>query len=427
MPQDASAGIDRRSLLRAIANQELELDFQPQVELKTGRVSGVEALIRWNHPDMGRVMPDEFIALAERTGLSHRLLLWVMSESLRQVREWRGAGIEVPVSVNMSASDLYSDEQADAVASLLKRWDAQPEWLELEITESAVLLDLESASRILSRFRAMGIGLALDDFGTRYSSLEYLRWIPVTRIKLDKSFVMGISSNATDARIVGSTIDLAHQLKLRVVAEGIENRDIWRRLAVLGCDSGQGYFIGRPMPSSELQTWFKDWKGADSGRDVASNEAGKTAALSQTTRVLVVDDHTLVRESLVKTVSSEPGFEVVGQGSNRTSALQAASESPPDLTLMDIALPGCDGLDLAVELRANLPGLRVLFLTMCDDEETIRRAVELGADGYVTKSATASELVEAIHAVAQGGSYLSPSIARKVLSLAKADTAQGRG
>jgi diguanylate cyclase (GGDEF)-like protein/PAS domain S-box-containing protein len=243
-------------LRRAIEQRELVLYYQPKASLSDGAVTSVEALLRWLHPERGLVPPDEFIPQAQETGLMKPLTLYVLDEALRQSREWQDAGVDLTVSVNLATRNLLDVAFPDDVAAALAKWEVDPARLELEITESTMLDDPFRTKIVLDRLHGMGIKLSIDDFGTGYSSLAYLRQLPVSEIKIDRSFVLNMDSNADDAVIVRSTIDLGRNLGLRVVAEGVETIEAWNQLEGLGCDVAQGYFLSRPVPAADLVTWL---------------------------------------------------------------------------------------------------------------------------------------------------------------------------
>jgi EAL domain-containing protein (putative c-di-GMP-specific phosphodiesterase class I) len=236
----------------AITNGQLILHFQPKACLRTGRIEGVEALVRWVHPMRGLVPPGEFVPLVERSGLGRLLTLEVIDQALRAERELRAQGLQVPVAVNTSATTLLDVRFPDDVAALLERWDAPSGALSLELTEETIMTDPERAQDVLARLSELGIELSLDDFGTGYSSLSMLKRLPVRELKIDRSFVMDVLDDAEDAAIVRSTVDLARNLGLRVVAEGVESAEAWDLLAEWGCDIAQGYHLSRPLPESEL-------------------------------------------------------------------------------------------------------------------------------------------------------------------------------
>ena len=235
----------------AIDGDELVLYYQPKVHLRTGRVQGVEALVRWDHPQKGLVSPDDFIGLAERTGLIDQLTMVVLNRAIRQCREWRNEGLDLPVAVNLSVRNLESTLPR-RVAAILDRWGVLAEKLELEITEGTVMSEPERAREVLEALDAMGVKIAIDDFGTGHSSLAYLKQLPVNTLKIDKSFVVNMANDENDFVIVQSTVDLAHNLGLEVVAEGVEDQQTWVQLRQLGCDVAQGFWKGRPVPADQL-------------------------------------------------------------------------------------------------------------------------------------------------------------------------------
>jgi diguanylate cyclase (GGDEF)-like protein len=242
----------------AIENGELVLHYQPKVDLVTGRMSGVEALVRWQHPELGLIFPDEFIPLAEHTELIGPLSRSVLDMAIGQCTAWHGEGLMLSVAVNLSVQNLYDPQFAPDVRRLLGTWGLDAAWLELEITENTVMADPRRARGVLEDFGAMGVRVAIDDFGTGYSSLAHLRQLPVTTIKIDKSFVMAMTTSGDDAVIVRSIIDLARNLGLGVVAEGVETHEVWNLLAGLGCHHAQGYYLCRPVSAEGLAGWMHE-------------------------------------------------------------------------------------------------------------------------------------------------------------------------
>jgi diguanylate cyclase (GGDEF)-like protein len=237
----------------AIDNEELVVHFQPKAELESGLIVGVEALVRWQHPERGFIPPNEFIPIAERTGLIKPLSQYVVASALRQCGEWRAAGFDLHVAVNLTIPDLLDLELPDRIGELLAETGVRPGQLELEVTETTILADPFRVRQVLNRLNEMGLRLAIDDFGTGYSSLAYLKNLPVHTIKIDRSFVMGMCEDASDATIVRSTIDLGRNLGLGVVAEGIESQEVWDALRADGCSLAQGYFISRPASAEYLK------------------------------------------------------------------------------------------------------------------------------------------------------------------------------
>lgn len=245
-------------LRQAIKSGALAVYYQPKVDIKTGRVTSVEALARWPHPSEGMISPVDFIPMIEQTGLIRPFTLWILEQAIKQSKHWALAGIDLAVAVNLSTRNLLDPSLPDSISQLLQFHQLDPDRLTLEITESAVMSRPEHALKILTRLHAMGMKLSIDDFGTGYSSLAYLKRLPVTELKIDYFFVSGIIESESDAVIVRSTIDLAHNLGLSVVAEGVENKEVLNLLTILRCDAAQGYYFSRPIPATELSSWLAE-------------------------------------------------------------------------------------------------------------------------------------------------------------------------
>jgi EAL domain-containing protein (putative c-di-GMP-specific phosphodiesterase class I) len=237
------------------------LHYQPKVDLRTGQAKGVEALARWTHPERGMLSPDEFIPLAERSNLLRPMTLYLLDTAMRQANAWRSKGIDVTVAVNLSMQNMLDLRLPNDLARLLTSWRLPAGSLELEITESTIMADHRRAQTILGRLSKMGVRLSIDDFGTGYSSLQYLQELPVDAIKIDKSFVMSMETDAGNATIVQSTVDLGHNLGLEVVAEGVEDMHVYNKLADLGCDYAQGYFLSKPLSADKLTIWLEVFGG----------------------------------------------------------------------------------------------------------------------------------------------------------------------
>ncbi|MEV6196721.1 bifunctional diguanylate cyclase/phosphodiesterase [Streptomyces sp. NPDC051920] len=250
---------DRLGLLgdlrRALDTGDVELHYQPKVRFD-GQVAGLEALVRWVHPERGKVPPDEFIAIAESSGLMPHLTEYVLETALGQVARWRAQGLYVPVAVNVSPRDVHTPGFAGAVAARLARHGVPAGALQLEITEHVLLEDPQRAADTLAALTGHGVKMSLDDFGTGYSSLVHLRRLPVSELKIDRSFVARLAVDAEDAEIVRCTVDLAHSLGLLVVAEGVEDDETWERLRDLGCDAVQGWLVAAAMPPDEATAWL---------------------------------------------------------------------------------------------------------------------------------------------------------------------------
>jgi len=259
-PEDNQADARRLTLIgelrRAIQRGELVFYYQPKVELATGRIGGVEALARWEHPTQGLLPPSEFVPLAERSSLLRPVTLYLMDLALKHASAWRSKGFDHSVAVNLATQNLLDRQLPSDLHRLLSSWRLPSGSLEFEITESTIMSDTRRALAILTKLSQMGVALSVDDFGTGYSSLAYLKQLPVSAIKIDKSFVMTMEQDEDNATIVQSTIDLGHNLGLKVVAEGIESEQTYGRLAALGCDYAQGYFLSKPIPFDKMTTWL---------------------------------------------------------------------------------------------------------------------------------------------------------------------------
>ena len=240
----------------ALERGEFEMYFQPKVRLCDGRVAGAEALIRWNHPERGVVQPDEFIPLVEKTVLLGPLTSYVMERVMRQWRTWADEGIAIPLAINLSPRSLLDRDLPDTVRDMLDRFEMPPSFLRLELTENFLMSDSGRSNAVLDALSQVGVALSIDDFGTGYSSLSYLKQLPIDEIKIDRSFVIDMHDDGNDFMIVRATVELGKNLGLRVVAEGVEDRETFDRLADFGCDEAQGYYISRPMPLDEFGRWL---------------------------------------------------------------------------------------------------------------------------------------------------------------------------
>jgi len=263
--KNTPVGLQRIDLLgelsRAIEDNELTLLFQPQLELGSGRICGVEALVRWPHPSEGMIMPSDFIPIAEQSGRIRQLTQWVLAQAIAQQSSWRKKGLDIQLSINLSMHNLFDLGLVESIESLLKEYRMEPGKLCLEVTESVVMSRPEQATRVLSNLNAMGVRLSIDDFGAGYSSLTYLKRLPVHELKIDKFFVTGMERSLADQAIVRAAISLAHNLGLYVVAEGVESQDTIKMLRDFGCEKAQGYAISHAMPGNNLVAWVSHWLG----------------------------------------------------------------------------------------------------------------------------------------------------------------------
>ncbi len=264
-----------KDLHDAIHNQSLTIQFQPKVELRTKTIMGVEALLRWNHEQLGQVSPEEIIDIAEQTGLIKQLTNFVLESGLKYCAEWRSRGINLTLAVNLSATNLQDPQLMNHVKNSLRRWNIPPDQLELEVTESAMMFDIDRAINVMNELDAMHVMLSIDDFGTGFSSLSYLKRLPVDFLKIDQSFIIGMLNDKNDYSIVRSTIELAHNLNMQVVAEGIEDKALLDELAKLGCDIAQGFYFSDPLDSNDLIDWIYNSPWGISLKASTNNDSDK--------------------------------------------------------------------------------------------------------------------------------------------------------
>jgi diguanylate cyclase (GGDEF)-like protein len=257
----------------ALERKEFVLFYQPKIDLASGRVTGVEALLRWRHPQRGMLAPLEFMPVIEQTALIGDVTRYVIEQALAQLADWRALGIELGMSVNLSACNLHDPTLPAHVESLLKTYAARAGSLTVEVTESAAMADIERALRVLNALRALGVGISIDDFGSGHASIAYLTRLPATELKIDRSLITHICESPRDEAIARTTIDLARHLDLCVVAEGIETAQVAERLVRIGCELGQGYFISRPLPAGELVEWLETrLAGEGSARPISGGQ-----------------------------------------------------------------------------------------------------------------------------------------------------------
>ena len=244
-------------LKSAIENEELLLDFQPKVDFMTGQLIGAEALMRWQHPEHGLLMPEHFIPLAEQSDLICHLTTWLIKQSLRQCKEWRQNGYDIQLSINISARNLVDYSLRELLQQNLSKYNIPADRLELELTESTMMADPTTAMKLMNQLTQMGVQFAIDDFGTGYSSLSYLKRLPVKCLKIDKSFTLEMTTDDHDAVIIRAAIDMAHNLGMTVVAEGVEDQSTWNLLQILRCDMAQGFHISRPVAANDTLEQFR--------------------------------------------------------------------------------------------------------------------------------------------------------------------------
>jgi diguanylate cyclase (GGDEF)-like protein len=246
-------------LKNAIADYQLIMYVQPKIDIATSKLTSLEALVRWKHPEKGFIFPDQFIPFAEQTGYIQLISQWMLNEAAKYSQLWSTMNLHYPIAVNISTRDLIDQDLPEKIDAIFKSYNINNNSLSLEITESSIMDDPLRALATLDKLSSMNIKLSIDDFGTGYSSLAYLKRLPVNELKIDKSFILKMEQNESDKTIVQSTIDLGHNLGLKVVAEGIENNVVWDLLRKMGCDSGQGYYMSKPMPANDFAAWISLW------------------------------------------------------------------------------------------------------------------------------------------------------------------------
>ena len=375
------------ALRRGMDRGELVVHYQPQVDITTTQVVGVEALVRWRHPDRGLLPPSEFIPVAEETGLIVPLGVRVLTEACRQVCAWQPSEPwrhPINLCVNLSARQLMAPDLHDVVAAALAASGLEPSRLCLEITESVLLEDAVASSRALHRLKALGADVGVDDFGTGFSSLTYLKRFPVDILKIDRSFVEGLGTSREDRAIVAGVVDLAHAFGLTAIAEGVETIDQLAELRAIGCEQGQGYLWSQPLSAADAERWI----GAHSVSPglLRPRRLARVPSGSRSCRVLLVDDDRSVRALLRSVLESDGFFEVVGEADDGREAIAMARHLEPDLVLLDLAMPGMGGLEALPLIQAVCPGAKVAVLSGLDAADVADSAARQGATAFFDKT-----------------------------------------
>jgi diguanylate cyclase (GGDEF)-like protein/PAS domain S-box-containing protein len=374
------------ALRRGMDRGELVVYYQPQVDITTNQVVGVEALVRWRHPDRGLLPPSEFVPVAEETGLIVPLGVWVLTEACRQVCEWQPSDPwrhPIGLCVNLSARQLMAPDLHDVVAAALSSSGLEPSLLCLEITESVLLEDAVASARAMHRLKALGVDVGVDDFGTGFSSLTYLKRFPVDILKIDRSFVEGLGTSREDRAIVAGVVDLAHAFGLTAIAEGVETIDQLAELRAIGCEQGQGYLWSQPLSAADAERWIATHSvspGPLRPRQLALVSSG-----TRPCRVLLVDDDRSVR-ALLRSLLESDGFQVVGEADDGRQAIALARHLEPDLVLLDLAMPGMGGLEALPLIQAVCPGAKVAVLSGLDAADVADSAASQGATAFFDKT-----------------------------------------
>ncbi|WP_256077704.1 EAL domain-containing protein [Massilia sp. YIM B04103] len=376
-------------LRHAIDRQELELVYQPQVALSDGRVSGMEALLRWNSAELGRVSPADFIPLAEDSGLIHEIGRWVLLQACRQNQLWHGAGLgELPVAVNVSASQLASGRLPDDVRAALAASGLPPQCLELELTESVMMRDFEHTQAQLAELAGLGISISLDDFGTGYSSLSYLSRFTLDKLKIDQSFVRNITSEPRSAAIAQATVALAHGLNLVVVAEGVETAGQLSYLRGIGCDKIQGFLFSAPLAADDFESLLRE------GRRLLPDTL-EDLELTPSRTLLLLDDEPSILYALVRLFRRE-GYRML-IAHNAHQALELLAANPVQVVISDQRMPEMSGTEFLARARELYPHTVRMVLSGYADLATVTDAINRGAIyKFLSKPWDGEELKQAV-------------------------------
>lgn len=381
------AGLES-DLRRALDNGELRLYYQPKADLYSGQICGAEALIRWLHPVKGLILPGQFIPLAEESGIILSIGEWVLREACRQMKEWQCEGLPaLTVAVNLSALQCQQENIVEIVAQALKDADLDPGWLQLELTESMVMQNLEAAASLLHRFKALGVSLAMDDFGTGYSSLGYLRQFPFDCLKIDRSFVQNITTEPDDALIAVAVIAMAHSLRLYVVAEGVETESQMRYLRKQNCDQLQGYYFSRPLPADDFRAFVKRAE-----RLPPDSEAADAAPRT----LLLVDDEEDILNA-IRRLLRRSGYRIL-TATSVAAALELLALHDVQVVISDQRMPHMSGAEFLGRVKALYPATVRMLLSGYSDLASLTNAINHGAIfRFLTKPWDEDDLRQQIH------------------------------
>lgn len=372
-PEEIVAGMD---------DERLEVHFQPKVAIAGRHLLGVECLARWQHPQHGLLPPAAFIPVIERHGLFEPFTLAVFRKAVAQQAAWRRAGHAVRININISPDNLRQLDLPETLAGIVRDAGGEPGGIVLEMIESQLMQNLRLGLDVLIRLRLKGFGLSLDDFGTGYSTMESLKQLPFTELKVDRSFVHGVSEDAAARAILVSSVGLGRALGLNVVVEGVETAADWAAVAAVGCDEVQGYFVARPMPGAELIGWQRQWE----------NNRKQEEDMADRASILVVDDDVTTQELFLAMLGEAYRLRCAGSGEE---ALAAIAAERPELVLLDVDMPpGIDGYETCRRLRADPASaeIPVIFVSGCESIDDRLAGYEAGGDDYVVKPFDDEEL-----------------------------------
>ena len=385
------------ALRYAIDRRQFVVFYQPEVNLTNGEVIGVEALVRWQHPDRGWVAPHEFIPLAEETGLIVPLGAFVLAEACRQVAAWWGrtpAPLRLSLSVNLSARQLLAPDLNEVVRAALAESGLTPSSLCLEITETVLLDDAHASVKALEALKAIGVRIAVDDFGTGYSSLTYLKRFPLDVLKIDKSFVDGLVHDRQDRAIVSAVVDLAHAFGLTTIGEGVETAEQLTLLRALGCEAAQGFLWSPALAPDDLARWAENV--------TVMAPPNETSTAGTTTGVLIVEDDASLRKMLRLLFDGADGYLVVGEADDGREALALAAHYQPDLVLLDLAMPGMGGLEALPLILGVAPHAKIVVLSGVEAVTMAAAARLQGAAAYFEKGLDPIVLLDRLTLILHG-------------------------
>jgi diguanylate cyclase (GGDEF)-like protein/PAS domain S-box-containing protein len=359
----------QNGLTAAVRNHELLLHYQPQVDLLTGHIVGVEALLRWQRPGEEMILPARFIPVAEQSGLIVPIGEWIIEEACRQAAEWRRAGLpELRISVNLSAIQFRRGKIAETVAAALERAKLPPQYLELELTESILLQETDAVLKVLRQLKALGVQLSIDDFGTGYSSLSYLKRLAVDHLKIDQSFVRNLTLDPDDAAIVKAIIQLGHSLQLPVIAEGVETDSQLAFLRRSGCDEIQGFFFSRPLPAADMESLLRK------GQGLPPTEAGDG---DEVRTILLVDDEENILAALRRVLRPD-GYRILC-ATSAAAGLELLAKYKVGVIVSDQRMPGMSGVEFLRRAKAMHPESLRIVLSGYTDLKSITGAINEGA------------------------------------------------
>jgi len=390
------------SMRRALDRGEYLLHYQPKVGIANGEITGLEALIRWRHPERGLVSPGEFMPVLEETGLIVPVGQWVLNAVCEQIKAWESAGVQpVPVAVNLSARQFTSKDLGETIKRTLEEHQIDPGLIELEITESSLMVNTEEAVRTLEYLSGLGVSLSIDDFGTGYSSLSYLKRFPLDSLKIDRSFIRDVTTDGDDATITRAVISMAHSLGLKVVAEGVENERQLAFLTEYGCDQIQGYFFTRPLPADDCGVWLREMRRL---QQVSPGHPMDTPVI-----LLVNNDGaalTDLRQSLTK-----DGYRIF-VAYNAHEAFEQLGTQRVDMVIADQNMPGMSGTELLEHIKALFPDtVRIITSAYPDFGVMADAASRAGAARFIPRSASEEELRGEVRIALQSRSRMAPSLA----------------